>query len=304
MTIGIPKAFLYWKSPGYWETFFTNLGCRVVLSPASDKNIVEAGIGLADPETCFSNKIFWGHVKWLEGKCDRLFVPRLLTDEVGREYCPKFFALPELARIVVKTPLLTANFDSRKEPFAKTLERLGKEVGASKKDVASAKSECDDNRLEIEKKDRENFWRKMDSDRSKILLISHPYNLYDEYSNLQIEKKLNQLGAEAIFLDEAASLGPVGEFASEGTPELHWEFGTEMLKTVPSVLARYRVDAGIEISSFSCGCDAVIKGYVEEAFRGRKLPFLYLIIDEQTGEAGYQTRLEAFCDTLSARAIL
>ena len=302
MTIGIPKAFLYWKSPGYWETFFESLGCKVVVSPPSDKNIVELGVQAADPETCFANKIYWGHVKWLEGKCDKIFAPRLKTNEAGQEYCPKFFAIPDLARIVTKTPLLTASFDSRKEAFIMTLQRLGREVGVSKKDVLAAKTKCDDGCAGIEKKNRENFWRKMDSDKQKILLISHPYNLYDEYCNLQVEKKLNQLDGEAIFLDEAASLGSGGEFASKGVPSLHWEFGLEMLKMVPSVLARYRFDAGIEISSFQCGCDAVIKGYVEDVFRARKTPFLYLIIDEQTGEAGYQTRLEAFCDTINARA--
>jgi predicted nucleotide-binding protein (sugar kinase/HSP70/actin superfamily) len=119
---------------------------------------------------------------------------------------------------------------------------------------------------------------------------------------LQIEKKLNQLGGEVIYLDEMASIGAGSEFALPKMPELHWEFGQEMLNAVPSALARYHFDAGIEISSFQCGCDAVIKGYVEDAFRARKIPFLYLIIDEQTGEAGYQTRLEAFCDTVMARS--
>lgn len=301
MTIGIPRAFLYWKSPLYWEAFFENLGCQVVVSPASDKTIVELGVSLADPETCFANKIYWGHVKWLEGKCDKIFAPRLRTNEIGEEYCPKFFAVPDLARIITKTPLLTVTFDSRKEAYELTLQRLGKEVGASKKEVAAAKLNCDNKRSEFEKKNNANFRRKMDSCRLKVLLISHPYNLYDEYCNLQIEKKLNQLGCEAVYLNEVPGL-EAGQYpALDGSPSLHWEFGQEMLKVAPAALKNYHFDAGIEISSFQCGCDAVIKGYVEDSFRGRKTPFLYLIIDEQTGEAGYQTRLEAFCDTVMAR---
>jgi len=60
----------------------------------------------------------------------------------------------------------------------------------------------------------------------------------------------------------------------------------------------YDIAGAIEISSFQCGCDAVLKEFVEKEFRERKIPFLYLMIDEHTGEAGLQTRLEAFMDTI------
>jgi predicted nucleotide-binding protein (sugar kinase/HSP70/actin superfamily) len=48
-----------------------------------------------------------------------------------------------------------------------------------------------------------------------------------------------------------------------------------------------------------CGCDAVLKEFVEKRFKENKIPFLYLIIDENTADAGVQTRLEAFIDTLN-----
>jgi predicted nucleotide-binding protein (sugar kinase/HSP70/actin superfamily) len=41
-----------------------------------------------------------------------------------------------------------------------------------------------------------------------------------------------------------------------------------------------------------------LKEFVEKKFKENKIPFLYLIIDEHTGEAGFQTRLEAFVDTI------
>jgi len=61
---------------------------------------------------------------------------------------------------------------------------------------------------------------------------------------------------------------------------------------------QYDITGVIEISSFACGCDAVLKEFVEKEFKSRKIPFLYLIIDEHAGEAGFQTRLEAFIDTI------
>ena len=61
---------------------------------------------------------------------------------------------------------------------------------------------------------------------------------------------------------------------------------------------KYKINGAVEISSFACGCDAVLKEFLAREFKERKIPFLYLIIDEHTGEAGFQTRLEAFIDTL------
>ena len=63
-------------------------------------------------------------------------------------------------------------------------------------------------------------------------------------------------------------------------------------------ILNYNIAGAIEISSFGCGCDAVIKEFVEKTFKENKVPFLYLMIDEQAGEAGIQTRLEAFMDTI------
>jgi predicted nucleotide-binding protein (sugar kinase/HSP70/actin superfamily) len=69
------------------------------------------------------------------------------------------------------------------------------------------------------------------------------------------------------------------------------------MEKIDFILSR-KIDGAIEISSFACGCDAVLKEFVEKKFKEKKIPFLYLIIDEHTGEAGFQTRLEAFVDTI------
>ena len=135
MTIGIPRALIYWKRPYFWESFFENLGFEVLLSPKTNKEIVEEGVKISDPETCFSNKVYFGHLKWLEGKVDYIFVPRLKANEEKLEYCPKFFGIPDLAKILVKTKILTENFDERREKFGKILEKLGKKLNKNKKEI-------------------------------------------------------------------------------------------------------------------------------------------------------------------------
>jgi len=305
MIIGIPRALIYWKRPYFWESFFENLGFEVLLSPKTNKEIVEIGVKVADPETCFSNKVYFGHLIWLDEKCDFIFVPRLKANKEKLEYCPKFFGIPDLAKILVKTKILTENFDERKEKFEKTLQRLGKKLKKNKKEVKRAFEIASLKEKELKREKGKDFFEKINPstplrvEKKKIVLISHPYNLYDEYVNLRIKEKLEKLGAQPIFIEEipiSVDQRP-NQRLSASTIKFHWEFGKEIMEKIETIL-NYKIEGAIEISSFACGSDAVLKEFVEKRFKEVKIPFLYLIIDEQTGEAGIQTRLEAFIDTL------
>ena len=202
MTIGIPRALIYWKQPYFWESFFENLGFKVLLSPSTNKEIVEMGVKVADPETCFSNKVYWGHLLWLDGKCDLIFVPRLKANEEKLEYCPKFFGLPDLAKILVKTPILTETFDSRREKTERTFEKLGGKLKKNREETKKAQEITLLKEKELKEKQKEEFFKKIQSKKQKIVLISHPYNLFDDYVNLRMKEKLEKLGAEIIFIDQ------------------------------------------------------------------------------------------------------
>jgi len=302
MTIGIPRALIYWKRPYFWESFFENLGFEALVSPKTNKEIVEMGVKVADPETCFSQKVYWGHLLYLQGKCDLIFVPRLKANEERLEYCPKFFGTPDLAKILVKTPILTETFDERKEKLEKTLEKLGKKINKNQEEIKKATKTAFLKEKELKEKEKEEFFKKIESQKRKIVLVSHPYNLYDDYVNLRMKEKLKRLGTEPIFIDEVPLDKPTIK-SQESIVRFHWEFAEEIMKKIQEILdisklQNFEIAGAIEISSFACGCDAVLKEFVEKEFKENKIPFLYLIIDEHTGEAGFQTRLEAFLDTL------
>jgi len=300
MKIGIPRALIYWKRPYFWESFFENLGFEVLLSPKTNKEIVEIGVKISDPETCFSNKVYFGHLKWLEGKCDLIFVPRLKR-KGNFEYCPKFFGIPDLAKILVKTKILTETFDEKKEKFNESLVKLGKKLGKSRDEIEVAFQKASLKEKEIKEKQERKVFEKLNSNSKKLVLISHPYNLYDEYVNLRVKDRIEKLGAIPIFIEEIpnSKLQNPNKFQTPNSkiPNFHWEFAKEMMEKIDFVLNQ-KIDGAIEISSFACGCDAVLKEFVEKKFKEAKIPFLYLIMDEHTGEAGFQTRLEAFIDTI------
>jgi predicted nucleotide-binding protein (sugar kinase/HSP70/actin superfamily) len=300
MIIGIPRALIYWKRPYFWEDFFEDLGFQVLVSPETNKEIVELGVKVSDPENCFSNKVYWGHLVWLEGKCDLIFVPRLKATKERLEYCPKFFGLPDLAKILVKTPILTETFDPRKEKIERTFNKLGKKIKKNSWEIKKALENALLKEKELKEKENREFFEKIHSEKQKVILISHSYNLYDEYVNLRIKEKLEKLGVEPIFIDRVPIKIQNSKYKIQNLnrPRFHWEFAEEIMEKIETIL-NYKISGAIEISSFACGCDAVLKEFVAREFKERKIPFLYLIIDEQTGEAGFQTRLEAFIDTLN-----
>jgi hypothetical protein len=108
MKIGIPRALIYWKRPYFGESFFENLRFKV-------------GVKISDPETDFSNKVYFGYLKWLEGKYDLIFVLRLRR-KGNFEYCLKFFKFPDLAKILVKTKILTRTFKEIMEKINEVLK--------------------------------------------------------------------------------------------------------------------------------------------------------------------------------------
>jgi predicted nucleotide-binding protein (sugar kinase/HSP70/actin superfamily) len=326
MTIGIPRALFYWKNPflegspqsDFWKHFFENLGLEVLVSPETNKKIVEKGLKISDPEACFSTKVLWGHILWLDGKenIDYIFVPRLKTDEKKLEYCPKFFGIPELAKIIAKNKILTETFDARiysppknlplssthKEQefspyFQAALQKLGGKLGFNNQEIKKATRLALQKEKEFKEKQDQNFLKKIRSEKPKIVLVSHPYNLYDDYVNVGIKSKLEKLGIETIFVDEVPSSQQAVSSKRADYPDFHWEFGKEIMQKIQTIL-NYPVSGAIQISSFLCGCDAVLKEFVEKKFKQNKIPFLYLIIDEHTADAGVQTRIEAFLDTL------
>ena len=77
VTVGIPRAMLYYRYEILWKNFFSALGVKCVISPQTNKEIIKEGTAVSIDEACLSTKIFIGHVKSLIGKCDYILIPRV-----------------------------------------------------------------------------------------------------------------------------------------------------------------------------------------------------------------------------------
>ena len=68
ITIGIPKAFLYYRYKVLWKYFFEGIGCKVITSNNTTKETLDEGKKYSIDESCLSSKIYLGHIKNLIGK--------------------------------------------------------------------------------------------------------------------------------------------------------------------------------------------------------------------------------------------
>ena len=96
--IGLPRALLYHKYAPMWTTFFREIGCEVVVSPNTNRPILEHGVRQAIDENCLAVKIFLGHVDYLLTRADFIFIPRIEQLHPAEKICVKLFALGDIAR--------------------------------------------------------------------------------------------------------------------------------------------------------------------------------------------------------------
>lgn len=139
----------------------------------------------------------------------------------------------------------------------------------------------------------------------------------DPFSNQNIEKELGRMGVQTRrsltvsgFLKDAI----IPKFMKKGEthlerafrmakPYLTRDIGGDALESVSDVAyANERgVDGIIHVSPFTCMPEIMSQNIFPTMRENCDIPLLTLIMDEQTGRAGYITRLEAFVDLMRRR---
>lgn len=154
-----------------------------------------------------------------------------------------------------------------------------------------------------------------DRDVIKIGIIGEIYTIIEPFVNLNVEKKLGDMGVEidkslkiSRWLTEHLYLQPLG---LTGEKDI-WRAAKPYIKTMIGGHARETIgyavvygqrgyDGIIQIYPLTCMPEIVAQSILPTVEKDYSIPYLCLIVDEMTGEAGYSTRLEAFVDLLRRR---
>lgn len=313
MKVGIPRALLYYNFYPFWKTFLTELGAEVIVSPPTNRQILSDGVKYAVDEVCLPVKIFFGHVISLKDKVDYLFIPRIASIEKKFFICAKFWGLPDVIRNSLEDipPLLTTDVDLNRRSLYRSMWQLGRRLRANLFKIHTAYRKArgiQEKFLQSRQQIRSpaEFLALLEGEKvkvnsatnSKIGLIGRPYNIYDDYLNMDIAARLEEMGASVV-TPEMLSPTLLYEETKRLSRKNYWTYGKDMLGAA-RYLARERVDGLIFLVSFNCGPDSLL---TELAIRKieDKIPVLLLIFDEERAEAGMMTRIESFMEIVKKR---
>jgi predicted nucleotide-binding protein (sugar kinase/HSP70/actin superfamily) len=128
----------------------------------------------------------------------------------------------------------------------------------------------------------------------KILLLSHFYNLSDDFIAKDI---INAFQNNQFDITTKEDLSDKILNSNLGfAKNIRWVYERELYNAFQYNLDKVR---GVcNIISFGCGPDSLIGEIMAKQAGELKLPFLQLIIDEHTSKTGINTRIEAFTDII------
>jgi len=153
----------------------------------------------------------------------------------------------------------------------------------------------------------------------RIGIVGEIYTILDPFSSVGIEEELGRLGVEVdrsiylsgwvgshVFRGLAPGYRSIRSYPRHAKPFLPHFVGGHGLETVGAAVkfARQGYDGIIQVFPLSCMPEIVAASVLPKVQEAYKIPLMTLIVDEHTGHAGIQTRLEAFVDLLERPRLL
>lgn len=329
LRVGIPRGLLYHKYFPLWETFLRELGAEVVVSPATNRHLVNIAGEVAENELCVPVKVFYGHVLALKDKVDCLFIPRVVSVERNAYTCPKFLGLPDMIAALDDDlpPILSPTVDQRESRWSlyESAWRVGRVLTDSPIRILRAWRKSTSayrlfqDRMQtgltpvdvLEMGDGRGLGAGVNEAAGSggavngavtIGVAGHPYNVYDPYISMNLIKRLREKGANVV-TGEMLPAKTI-ERAAEALPKhLFWTYEKEVVGAAFHWL-KEKVDGIVYVLSFACGPDSIIQVLLEAEARDAQIALMPLVIDEHAGEAGVVTRVEAFMDMLNHKKAL
>ena len=316
MLLGIPRGHFYYDYYLFADRLFRDSGIEILYGCENSEDTLKRGRDLAVDEACVPMKLVAGQLDYLEDKCDRILLPRVMKDYMGRWLCPKLLGLPELmscktseAKYLITEPL---KFNDKKD-LSKRLWKVCSEAGMKRAVFTEAFEDAYGIIADIAGGRRyghtEAGWEFAPQpprpgeiilpNNKKIFLAGHCYTVYDRFINMDIVRKLDEFGITVLTEKDVLRSDAERCVRDAGLVKPpYWEAFVRLYGA--ALHMRDKVDGIIYISSFSCGLDSFIIEMIKTHITD--VPMMVLKLDEHRGRAGFETRLEAFSDLLQRSA--
>jgi predicted CoA-substrate-specific enzyme activase len=305
-SIGIPRLLYVSDFLPYWQTFFSHLGFRVVLSERTNRALVNRALEATVAETCFPAKVGLGHVQdLLDKKVDFLFLPSFIrfpdahNKTNNAQACPYAQAFPYISKASIRfgetktiEPILFLH-DARQSD--KSMQSIGKMLGRGRSAVARAQRAAEAAQKSFHRAveaSGNSVLSKIKAGEKALILVGRTYNTCDPGVNMNLPSKIRDLGVQAIPMDYL----PLHEVDLSDQEGMYWRSGQKIIAAARFIREHPNLFP-VYITNFGCGPDSFITHFFRREMRGK--PYLQLEIDEHSADAGAITRIEAFLDSLN-----
>ena len=313
LKIGIPRGLMFSEYFPLYNAFFTELGFKVVPSDPTNKRIIEMGLDVAIGEPCFPFKVAHGHyMDLIEKGVDVIFSPGILNTEQRNpnmrqaQTCPYLQAAPDVIASCVGVTEHGIQYIAPRIHFKRGIKHLQKVFTEVGKELGKSPAQCKaalevglnvlrEFRINQEKRGVE-VLANLAPDQMAFIVIGRPYTLWDRAVNMDIGKKIQDLGILAIPQDflplETTDI-------SDAWPNCYSRQIQKKLMAARLIRQDVRLKA-VVITYFACGPDSFGNPFFKDEIGE---PCYVMQIDEHTADAGVITRIEAFADTANKAAI-
>ena len=306
ITVGIPASLHFFEELPLWKRFFNNLSIRTITSE-NYRDPLKTGKSLAGAEFCAPISSVFGHVVYLSGKVDYIFLPVILqtmerSEGAEGQYCyyTQFSAslvyTLKINDIPNKCLSPFISFPKGRYHVARKLYQSLKPVlnnGITYFSVLSAFNEALSYYSGQKKHLAGEFKKQFRPEKDiSVVLLGRPYIVLSKVLNKGIPGIFNSLGIKTFYQDMITSEDIDLEDINVLLKKVPWYFVTKILETA-RITAQTRNLYPVLITAFKCAPDSFITEYFKKIFDSCRKPYLILQIDEHDSNLGYETRIEA-----------
>ena len=312
-TVGIPRVLNMYENYPFWFRFFTKLGYRVVLSPASTRKIYELGIESIPSESeCYPAKLAHGHIEWLiQQGIHFIFYPAIpyerneFPDSNNHYNCPIVTSYSENIKNNVEE-LRSEHIDFRNPFMAFTsvdtvtsqLIKAFPEIPASEIREATQLGwhELTKTREAMYKKGEETIAWLKEHGKHGIVLAGRPYHIDNEI-NHGIPELITSYGIAVLTEDSVSHLHQPERplIVSD-----QWMYHSRLYAAANYVKTVDFLDL-IQLNSFGCGLDAVTTDQVNDILSGSGKIYTCLKIDEVNNLGAARIRVRSLIAAIRAK---
>ena len=314
--IGIPRVLNMYENYPFWFTFFTKLGFRVVLSPASTRKIYELGIESIPSESeCYPAKLAHGHVQWLINQgVKHIFYPSIpyerkeFADSDNHYNCPIVTSYPENIKNNMD-PIVNGevdfihpflNFESEETISYRLVEELGKKFSLSENEIKSAVHDAWNElaacRQDMRNKGEETIRFLNETGNRGIVLAGRPYHI-DPEVNHGLPELITSYNIAVLTEDSVSHLNPAEHPLNVMD---QWMYHSRLYAAANYVKTTENLDL-IQLNSFGCGLDAVTTDQVAEILTNSDKIYTTLKIDEVNNLGAARIRVRSLLAAIRVR---